>query len=69
MAHFPRCKSRLVQADFTGGGITSNAGVLLFRQPDRKLQLSKALAKIINDPRDTTRCLHKIAGALLTSRV
>ncbi|WP_257291494.1 transposase [Endozoicomonas sp. ONNA1] len=59
IAHFPRCKSRQVQADFTGGDITSNAGELLLRQLDRKLQLSKALAKIINDPRDTARCLHK----------
>ena len=59
IAHFPRCKSRQVQADFSGGDITSNAGVLLLRELDRKLQLSKALSKIINDPRDPARCLHK----------
>ncbi|WP_196221180.1 transposase, partial [Sansalvadorimonas verongulae] len=63
-AHFPRCKSRKVQADFSGGDITSNAGVLLLRQLDRKLQLTNTLSRVINDPRDADRCLHQTETVL-----
>lgn len=59
IAHFPRCRSRLVQADFAGGDITSDAGVLLLRQLDRELRLSKSIGQIIHDPRVPGRCLHK----------
>ncbi len=52
--HFSSSKSREVQADFSGGDTTSYTGVLLLRQIDRELQLSKAISRIVNDPRDTS---------------
>ncbi len=41
ITRFSRCQTRLVQADFSGGDITSNAGVLLLRQIDRKTGLTR----------------------------
>ena len=32
---FPACRKRRVEAEFSGGDITSNGGVLLLRQADR----------------------------------
>jgi hypothetical protein len=49
---FPALKRRKVQAEFSGGDITSDGGVLLLRQIDRRLGLLKAVDSIIPDPRD-----------------
>ena len=62
--HFPRCKSRKIEADFSGGDITSDAGVLLLRQVDRNIGLTKSLSHIINDPRDANRCQHQTQTVL-----
>jgi hypothetical protein len=40
---FPDLKRRKVQAEFSGGEITSDGGVLLLRQIDRRLGLLKAV--------------------------
>ncbi|GEM_PF-1671857 len=37
-------KKRLFEADFSGGDITSDGGVLIVRQVDQRLQLSQAVA-------------------------
>ena len=55
---FPACKSRKVQVDFNGGEVTSDAGVLLLRQADRKLRLTKELHQLLNDPRRQASCDH-----------
>jgi len=55
---FPVCKRRVVEADFRGGDITSNGGVLLLREADRRLGLCEAVARVLKDPRDPRRCLH-----------
>ena len=36
---FPRCRGRRVEADFSGGDITSNGGALLVGAADRRLGL------------------------------
>lgn len=36
---FTRCKRRKVQANFGGGEITSDAGVMLLSEADKKLKL------------------------------
>ena len=36
---FPACKSRKIEVDFEEGDITSDAGILLPRQVDRKIGL------------------------------
>ena len=55
---FPRCKGRRVEARFSGGDITSNGGVLLLRQADRRLGLTERVAKALCDPRRQASCTH-----------
>ena len=57
---FPAVKRRQVTASFTGGEVTSDGGLLLLRQADRKLGLSKGLAAVLPDPRDPGRILHPL---------
>ena len=57
---FPAVKKRQVTASFTGGEVTSDGGLLLLRQADRKLGLSKGLAAVLPDPRDPGRILHPL---------
>jgi hypothetical protein len=55
---FPACKSRKVHVDFNGGEVSSDAGVLLVRQVDRKLKLTEELHRLLNDPRRQASCEH-----------
>jgi len=55
---FPACKSREVHVDFNGGEVTSDAGVLLLRQADRKLRLTEELRCLLSDPRRQASCEH-----------
>jgi hypothetical protein len=48
---FPACQRRRVEANFQGGDITSDGGVLLLQQVDRRLGLTEAIARILEDPR------------------
>ena len=65
---FPTCKSRKVIFDFQGGDITSDAGVMLLRLADRRLGLSKELARRIPDTRSKAHCDHSL-GDLLRQRI
>ena len=56
--HFPGCQGRWVEADFSGGEITGDAGVLLLRQADRVLKLSEAVARGVQDRRRRASCEH-----------
>ena len=42
---FPACRKRRIEADLSGGEITSNGGVLLLRQADRLLGLTASVAR------------------------
>ena len=64
---FPACRGRRVEAEFTGGDVTSDGGVLL-RQADRKLGLLTAVAARLEDDRDPARCRHRLVD-LLRQRV
>ena len=55
---FPVCKSRKIQVDFNGGNVSSDAGVLLLRQADRKLGLTQDLHRLLNDSRRQASCEH-----------
>ena len=57
---FPAVKKRPVSASFTGGDVTSDGGIMLLRQTDRRLGLTKALAKVLPDPRDPERIEHPL---------
>ena len=61
---FSRCKRRNVQADFGGGEITSDAGVLLLSEVDKKLKLTQRIAPTLNDPRVKGKCKHSILDML-----
>lgn len=47
-----------IEADFEGGRLTSDSGVLLLREVDRRLGLTKSIASCIHDPRDSRYVNH-----------
>jgi hypothetical protein len=55
---FPGCKGRKVEADFSGGDVTSDGGVLLLRQVDRLLGLTASVSDLLEDPRRRASCEH-----------
>ena len=65
---FPRCCRRVVQADFSGGDISSNGGVMLLAAADRRLGLLSALARRLHDHRQAGKVDHLLLP-LLRQRV
>jgi Transposase DDE domain group 1 len=61
---FGRIGRRIIQADFSGGELSSDGGLLLLRQVDRHLGLSRAAAAAIPDPRDPERIRHGLRDML-----
>jgi hypothetical protein len=57
---FGRLRRREIEADFSGGAISSDGGVMLLRQADRKLGLSRAVAAALHDRRDANRITHDL---------
>ena len=55
---FPAVKKRRVTASFTGGDVTSDGGLPLLRQVDRRLGLTQAIAAALPDPRDPALVEH-----------
>lgn len=55
---FPGCKGRKVEAEFSGGNVTSEGGLLLLRQVDRHLGLTSSVASMLDDPRRQASCEH-----------
>ena len=53
---FSSVKRRQVEADFSGGDISSNAGILLLAEADKKLDLCRRVARALGDNRVTGRC-------------
>lgn len=56
--------SRRVQVDFSGGHLTSDAGVLLLRQVNRGLGLSRMLAQCFHDQRHSDWVDHSVEQLL-----
>jgi hypothetical protein len=56
---FTRIDRRQVTADFLGGRLTSDAGILLLREVDRKIRLIDAINDAIPDPRDPGAITHE----------
>src|SRR3990170_4411643 len=63
-----RLGRRRVEADFSGGRLTSDAGLLLLREVDRKLGLLDAAQEAIPDPRNPAAITHE-QRELLAQRV
>lgn len=57
---FPAVKGRKIQANFRGGDITSNGGVLLLKQADHYTGLIKAIANVLTDNRRQASCDHSL---------
>ena len=55
---------RVVQGQFDGGSMTSDAGVMLLGATDRKLGLMQAAARCIADPRNPLLIKHGVADML-----
>lgn len=66
---FPGFKRRKVEASFSGGHVSSDAGgYLLLRQVDRRLGLFKQVIQHLSDPRRKKSCEHDLTS-LLRQRV
>ena len=65
---FPPCRGRRVEADFTGGDISSNGGAPLLALADRRLGLLSGLARRLDDERQAGKVAHRLL-ALLRQRV
>ncbi len=61
---FPFVKGRHVFANFKGGSVSSDAGILLISQADKQLGLIKAVAKVLQDNRDQSKVKHSYEDML-----
>ncbi len=65
---FSRVNGRRIQADFDGGDISTDGGLLLVEQVDRKLGLTGKVAKRLEDNRQAGKVRHE-SEAMLRQRV
>jgi hypothetical protein len=72
LIEFPVLKAknsvRRVSANFDGGSVSSDGGLLLLREVDRRMALTKDLASTLRDPRDQKFVIHD-AVSMLRQRV
>lgn len=50
---------RKIEASFSGGDVSSDGGIMLLRQVDKRLGLTEALSKAIKDPRNPEFIIHE----------
>lgn len=60
----PPCHGRIVEAEFVEEEVTSDGGVLLLREIDRKINLIAELEKIIPEPRKPSLIRHSLMSML-----
>ncbi len=65
---FTRSKGRRVEADFKGGEVSSDGGLLLLREVDRRLRLTQQVSRVPCDERESGKVVHDRAS-LLRQRV
>jgi hypothetical protein len=56
---FTSIKGRRVGLDFSGGQVSSDGGLLLVREVDRKLGLTHDIARRLTDPRESGKVVHE----------
>lgn len=56
---FSSLERRKIEANFEGGNVSSDGGVLCLREVDRKLGFTKALSKALEDPRQPGAIVHR----------
>lgn len=57
---FGRLGRRLIEANFEGGALSSDGGLMLLQQVDRKIGLSAAIAAAMHDPRNPDFIVHEL---------
>ena len=65
---FGRIGRRVIEADFDGGRLGSDGGVMLLRQADERLGLTRAAAQAIGDSRNPLLITHELRD-LLAQRI
>src|SRR6266702_8548595 len=55
LLHLAPVGAKAVDLDFDGGRLSSDAGVVLLKDIDDQLGLTRALAAVLSDPRDARR--------------
>ncbi|MBM3534476.1 MAG: IS1380 family transposase, partial [Alphaproteobacteria bacterium] len=60
----PSVGRKKMSASFDGGRISSDGGVMVLAQAERRLGLADRLAALIADRRDGTRVIHPLASIL-----
>jgi hypothetical protein len=61
---FPAVERKKVTAAFDGGRLSSDGGVMLLSQAERRLGLAERLAAVIPDDRDASRVTHRLPDIL-----
>jgi len=61
---FTSAKRRRVEADFEGGAVSSEAGLLLVREADRELGLIRSIARRLHDGRQEGKVQHSVETML-----
>jgi hypothetical protein len=64
---FEDIQGKKIEADFDGGQVTSDTGVLLLREVERSTDLIRRIAKIIRDRRHPGYTRHSIREMLSLS--
>ena len=65
---FSKLGRRKLQVNFGGGAVSSDGGLLLVREVDRRLKLTERMATVLHDPRDPDLITHPLVD-LLRQRV
>ena len=61
---FPSICSRKVRADFKGGDVSSDGGLLLLKLADRRLKLTEQIAGVLPDAREAAYVEHSTRDLL-----
>ena len=65
---FGRIGRRVIEANFDGGDLSSDGGLMLLRRTDERIGLTRAVAAVFSDPRDPARITHRLRD-LLAQRI
>jgi hypothetical protein len=61
---FGRVGRRVIEANFNGGDLSSDGGLMLLRRVDERIGLTRAVAAVFSDPRDPARIRHRLRDLL-----
>ena len=65
---FGRLGRRVIEADFSGGDLSSDGGMMLLKRVDERIGLTRAAAALLSDPRDPRKIVHSMRD-LLAQRI